>query len=351
MAVAAMTAPRTAFKSTEQKSPGAAFRRWQERCSSLFEVNVADRFGSDSFSVDVASYHLGSVVLSQTSATGQRYARTPGLIARSGVDHMIVQLMLRGAGRGVTGAKTDYMLRAGEVSVLDLSQTMRTETTDYAQVALFVPRPVLAQLLGDVGALHGTVLQQADPRTRIFADHLRSLALNGPRLPVAEFKSIGEATLGLFAACMRPNGRPGPQVQSALAAIRIRRLKDHIDSALTDPDFGVEAIVRQAGLSRRSLYRLFEPQGGVAEFIRNRRLRLAARAIADARNAGQRIIDIAFDHGFTNEAAFSRAFRRRFGLSPREMRHRVPVQSARGIVSAASSDWVEFDRWVRSLDH
>src|SRR5260221_178763 len=78
-------APRTTFSSAQITSPRSAFTRWQERCSALFDVGAAERFGADAFKVDVASYHLGSMVLSQTSASGQRYARTPALIAKSGV--------------------------------------------------------------------------------------------------------------------------------------------------------------------------------------------------------------------------------------------------------------------------
>src|SRR5690606_19490731 len=51
-----------------------------------------------------------------------------------------------------------------------------------------------------------------------------------------------------------------------------QRILDYIDSRLNDPFLGPEVIMRHFRVSRSHLYRAFEPDGGVAKIIREKRL-------------------------------------------------------------------------------
>ena len=91
---------------------------------------------------------------------------------------------------------------------------------------------------------------------------------------------------------------------------------------LGDPGLSVAAVCRRFAISPRLLHRLFEEQEHTfAETVRAMRLRQCARLLADPLDRST-ITDIALGHGFTDSASFSRAFRRNFGISPREMRER-----------------------------
>ena len=84
-------------------------------------------------------------------------------------------------------------------------------------------------------------------------------------------------------------------------------------------------------LSRVSLFspwyshRLFREELGLtpAEYVRKLRLSMAAVRL---RSGKERILDIAFDLGFSNADTFTRAFYREFGLNPRDYaRNPVPI--------------------------
>ena len=62
---------------------------------------------------------------------------------------------------------------------------------------------------------------------------------------------------------------------------------------------------RRFGLSRASLYRLFEPAGGIAKYIRKARLSRAFQEITTAELSNRRIGHIAYALGFKNVSAFS----------------------------------------------
>ena len=89
---------------------------------------------------------------------------------------------------------------------------------------------------------------------------------------------------------------------------------------LGDPGLSVVAVCRRFAISPRLLHRLFEGQERTfAQTVRTMRLEQCARLLADPLNRST-ITDIALRHGFTDSASFSRAFRRDFGIAPREMR-------------------------------
>lgn len=72
-------------------------------------------------------------------------------------------------------------------------------------------------------------------------------------------------------------------------------------------------------------HRLFREELGLtpAEYVRKLRLSLAAVRL---RSGKERILDIAFDLGFSNADTFTRAFYREFGLNPRDYaKNPVPI--------------------------
>ena len=90
----------------------------------------------------------------------------------------------------------------------------------------------------------------------------------------------------------------------------------------SDPP-GLEPIADRVGVSRFHMSRAFEIATGqsVMRYARARRLSEAARQLAAGAPS---VLSVAFDAGYGSHEAFSRAFRRQFGLTPeavREQRH------------------------------
>jgi AraC-like DNA-binding protein len=100
-----------------------------------------------------------------------------------------------------------------------------------------------------------------------------------------------------------------------------RRVRRHVDRNLDDHELSAASIARQYGVSTRFVHMVFTRTGETAgSYILERRLAAAARDLRSA--AAARITDIAFNAGFADLSHFSRVFRRRFGLSPRDYRRK-----------------------------
>jgi AraC-like DNA-binding protein len=118
--------------------------------------------------------------------------------------------------------------------------------------------------------------------------------------------------------------------------ITIRR---HIDQNITNSSLNAEKLSALFGLSRASLYRLFEPVGGVGHYIRASRLSRAYQEIVAPQNGNRRAGHIAMRLGFPSAAAFNRLFRETYGLSPTQARERAlaPVADEHALILAAGA--------------
>ncbi len=97
----------------------------------------------------------------------------------------------------------------------------------------------------------------------------------------------------------------------------MERIMKCINTNLSDPDFNVEKLTEEAGISRAQLHRKMKEIAGVStgEFIRNLRLEQAARLIEEGKI---NITQVTYSVGFNNQTHFSTIFKKHFGMSPSE---------------------------------
>jgi AraC-like DNA-binding protein len=111
------------------------------------------------------------------------------------------------------------------------------------------------------------------------------------------------------------------------APARRLQVRHYIRDHLTDPQLSPTMIADALHISRSTLYAaLPADSGGVAAEVRRQRLARAHTIIRDATNL-QSIAEIAVSVGIPSAAQFSRAFRERYGLSPRQLRADQPPAS------------------------
>jgi AraC family transcriptional regulator len=100
---------------------------------------------------------------------------------------------------------------------------------------------------------------------------------------------------------------------------RINRVLDYIDRHI-DQELTLDELANVANFSRFHFHRIFKAMVGetLSRFIQRLRIERAAAQLTG--NPQKTITEIALDCGFSGSAAFSRAFRDFFGMSPSEWR-------------------------------
>jgi AraC-like DNA-binding protein len=109
-----------------------------------------------------------------------------------------------------------------------------------------------------------------------------------------------------------------------LSAARLKAVKDDIAQNIDRPELSLTALAARHGLAPRLVQRLFEGEGtSFTDYVLSQRLARAYRLLSDPRRVGDKISAIAWDSGFGDLSYFNQAFRRRYGLTPSDVRARA----------------------------
>jgi AraC-like DNA-binding protein/quercetin dioxygenase-like cupin family protein len=111
------------------------------------------------------------------------------------------------------------------------------------------------------------------------------------------------------------------QDASAIAWQRRKDVIQYIEDNLRDPELSPASISSGLRVSPRYMRTVFAPGGEkMSAYILRRRLEECARQIGNPAWNAHTLTEIAFSWGFNSAAHFTRTFRERYGLAPREYR-------------------------------
>ncbi|MEJ8672801.1 helix-turn-helix domain-containing protein [Streptomyces sp. MS1.AVA.1] len=101
-------------------------------------------------------------------------------------------------------------------------------------------------------------------------------------------------------------------------------VRRHVRDHAAEPDLSGASMARALGWSLRQIQLALQHVGTTPrDLIREERLRLVRERLLRADCEHMTITDLAYASGFSSASAMSTAFRRRFGVSPREMRSKA----------------------------
>lgn len=106
----------------------------------------------------------------------------------------------------------------------------------------------------------------------------------------------------------------------------LRRLRQAIESQMPDPGLSLRGLADSQGVTPRYVQKLFGANGETfSGYLRLRRLERCHQDLTSPQHAECSIPDIYNRWGFKGATQFSRAFRKRFGASPRQVRRQARV--------------------------
>lgn len=297
--------------------------------------------GEGPFHADVVAWRLDRLLLFDRRLDGVIHSRGDR-VASDGFDHVVLTLVREG-GLGVrVDGGIESLIGVGDIVVFDARQPWRTVARSASLITISVSREVVEAALGRVDDLHGRVLPA--PANHILADYMISLASRAPQLAPECLPSLSRAFVDILASAA-----PGALAKATAEKIRldfIRReaVDRYLADRLADRDVSASSISAATGISRSSLYRLFERHGGVVSYIQNQRLD-ALRTALDAGAEGS-LTQLAQAHGFADENHMSRLFSETYGAPPGAYRQQTRAALAPGDPRLASRRW---SAWMGEL--
>lgn len=318
----------------------ARYAAWRTLISAVFEPSPAPGQDMGDMRAQARSVHFGQALLVEAAAQAQHFTRSRRLVATEGLDHYLIQVYRRGICEGVYG-EVQNRVRPGDIKVIDLARPFHSLNSGFNNITLTIPRSALAPLLAHPDRMHGRVLPHEDPMARVIGRHIQALSDTAADMDPVQAAGIASATVRLVAACLGPNARSCEEVAPQKAAAVGQAIRHFIEQNLASPELTPDALARRFNVSRAQLYRLFAVEGGVAAYVRARRLERCFQIMSSPAGATRPIGETGLRFGFGSEAHFSRVFRRTFGITPSEVRAgAIPAPTSEQDHQSFISDWM-----------
>ncbi|MEM9630576.1 MAG: AraC family transcriptional regulator [Pseudomonadota bacterium] len=286
------------------------FDAWREAVRAVYDVNPAGE--TQSTSESVKAWLLSDLVFSDVKFSSQTFNHDRRL--SMGSNFLSLQLYRYGGSKGVLGEKS-WQVSPGDIHLFDFSREFYSTASESSVIGVVIPH----ECVGFDPARHPghMVFSGRTALGKFLTNTLFALFDDLPQVRAAEADDLSKGFCGLLQGLLLQKMKDGKSDQSRRDERRNEMLS-YLNRNLADPGLGVEHLCRTFNISRPSVYREFAQTGGVANYITQRRLERAYYQFVSVAEGDRRIKEVAYGVGFNDPAHFSRLFRRRFGITPKQ---------------------------------
>jgi AraC-like DNA-binding protein len=225
----------------------------------------------------------------------------------------------------------EVSLVAGEAALLACAELGSYARPDTGKVlALRFPGTALNSLVPDAMDRVACPIGKDSESLQLLARYAYALD-DSQTLATPELRKLAVTHLyDLIAIALGTSRETGEQASArTIAAARFASVRKYVAANLCRPDLSVGEVAQRHQVSPRQVQRLFEATGMTfSEFLLRERLALVYLTLTDPAASHRSIGEIVLGCGFGDISHFNRAFRRRYGASPSEVR-RYEMEHAR----------------------
>ncbi|MGX5714634.1 helix-turn-helix domain-containing protein [Arthrobacter sp. MAHUQ-56] len=293
--------------STDSVDPADRLEYWEAYTNRELVGLRCSTYHPDGLRASQVNADLGAVRLAALDCSAHAVDRSMQQVQKSPKDTVLITILLQGSAffHHAAGSR---LLRAGDAIIYEASEPyLFAFDTDMRQHMLDLPRELAgATSPRPVVIPRGTDVTAASIRT--LSDLTAELLTGTPRAEAVQDELLA-VTSSLF------------QRAEPTTTVLRRAAKTMIGARVNDSDLTAESVARAVGVSSRHLNRAFAAENTtVAQYIRDQRLELARQELTNTPVNPPLIADIAARWGFSSQAHFTRAFGRRYGMAPSDMR-------------------------------
>jgi AraC family transcriptional activator of tynA and feaB len=318
------TATRSCFATTAGIPSREKFDYWHDVvCRNLVDLEYG-LIGRNTFEATFSGVRLAHLNLSRIDASAHTASRSSVGIARNESESLVFNFVLSG---WLTSEQDGRATRlgVGEGAFSDARRPYRLHSDQPFTIAcLQVPRHVVDSRIGDVHRLSAINLCQRSELGPLVFAYLSRLMERAPMLNGATGIKVSQNFTDLLISMLGELAEANPLPLSEYRNLALMRVKDVVERNLADHRLGPDMVAAELKLSPRYINSLLEAEDtSLSRYIWQRRLERSAEQLRDPGLRGRTISVVALNNGFNDLSHFSKAFRERFGLSPRDYRSRI----------------------------
>jgi AraC-like DNA-binding protein len=208
-------------------------------------------------------------------------------------------------------------LAPGDMAIFFSGHETRTTSNTMNLMAFAIPPSLLQHRLSPdlfltvpaKGHLLGTCLQAM---LDVLADYQRALQPNDSIVLQAVLADMVNHIAAGERPARRENGESGSE--------KLHTLQNTLLTQLDDSNLTPRGLAEHAGISVRTLHRLFHQSGSTfSGWLRDQRLERCWHDLAHGKTGDRTVAEIAFRWGFNDLTTFNRNFRAKYGVPPKSV--------------------------------
>lgn len=254
----------------------------------------------------------------QIKIDGATLQRTSRLVASEPSDDLLFLSQLSGSSQ-IDQSGERYQLSAGRAMFFDPSAAYTISSHGHQIVTMVPRREVLAPHESPVRLRHRDI-SMASASLRVFRLLAEEVISTPDDVGDLEREGISEAAGDLLRTVATLLGSCEARHHLGVDRVLFESAKMYLLDHLHDSRLRMDDVARAHYISVRKLSSLFEPDDSPAAFLRRERLRRARTDLIDPRCSGMSTAEIGARWGLPEPSTFGRAFRREFGVTPRDVR-------------------------------
>ncbi|OHZ37165.1 hypothetical protein BBL07_14725 [Agrobacterium vitis] len=294
------------------------FSYWRDVLCNVYVALDPETPSKKDFRGAVTDHPFDEIGISNIASLKQTIARTTSGIRRDTNAYCFLNLQVAGTCR-IRQGNRDAITMPGEFTIVDSSEPFLLDYTSdtWEQYAFKIPKHMFDSHVG-----HEFVARTVTDRTpigKVVVDFLASIARNPENLRHSSI-NMTKTIIDLVAMSLRASTpeRDDDRRRTFRSPLRQSVLR-YVELNFADPEISPAKVAAHFGISTRYLHKLLEEHGEtLGQIILAKRLDRCASELR--KGTCLTISEAAFRWGFNDMSYFSRAFRRRFGVAPRDYR-------------------------------
>jgi len=215
----------------------------------------------------------------------------------------------------------EICLQAGDMILWPAGAGFQARSNRIEMIALGLPEAVAGHWVSEHGCIAGRRIASCNALGCCVAALLRTAAQHHRQFVPAEGAVLQTAIVDAIRLLAADDDRATETRAAQRRQTQLSRLKPLALRALERPDLDAGVLAREAGVSSRTVHRLFTASGTTFRaWLRERRLERCWLALTAPGRGRDTIATVAFGCGFNDLSTFNRAFRARFGVTPQAAR-------------------------------
>lgn len=260
-----------------------------------------------------------------------RIDSSPYRLVTPSAEDGLIYLGVTESGGGVIDAKdAARTVRAGDFTAMPRDRRCTTVVAEPSRIlSIAIPRAELLPRLSSEDCLFKP-RTGSQPAARLLGGYAATLLDDAAEIAPEDATTFASHIVDL--AVMALGGKRDAAQRAGKGGVRAARraaIKADIATQLGRPELSVDWIARRHRVSPAYVRALFYDEGGsFTDYVLGERLSQVHALLRSPYLAHQKIAHLALMAGFSDISWFNLAFRRRFGLTPSELRGRQAGQAA-----------------------